>query len=220
MKFYMTPGSCSTGIHVLLEELEIIFEAHIVDLMAGAHLKPDFLAINPRGTVPTLAMDDGTVLTDFESIAFFLGARYPKRGLLPAEGDERARTREIMSHAIGVMHGEGYTRIFVSNRYAVDPTERAAVEREGRSVVGRGFEKLDALVGGAGYVLGRFSIADAAPFYVEFWADRIGIPMPSNCQAHYERMLQRPAVRQVLGEEGYASTLRKYPAQTSSSSLA
>jgi glutathione S-transferase len=212
MRFYMTPGSCSTGIHVLLEELELLFEAHVIDLMAGAHLKPEFLAINPRGTVPTLVLDDGTALTDFASIAFWLAAKYPKRGLSPGEGPERTRTLEIMNHAIGVMHGEGYTRIFVSGRYAVDPAERAAVEGEGRGVVERGFVRLAQMIGGHGYALGHFSIADAAPFYVEFWADKIGIPMPANCQAHYERMLQRRAVRQVLGEEGYTSTLKKYPA--------
>jgi glutathione S-transferase len=217
MKFYMTPGSCSTGIHVLLEELGLFFEAHVVDLTANAHLKPEFLAINPRGTIPTLVLDDGSALVDFESIAFFLGAQHAKRGLLPAEGAERVRAREIMHHAIGVMHGEGYTRIFVSNRYAADPAERAAVEREGRGVVERGFVRLNQMLGHDGYVLGRFTIADAAPFYVEFWADRIGLPMPEHCQAHYERMLQRVAVRQVLGEEGYASTLRKYPLASASS---
>ena len=37
MKFYMTPGSCSTGIHILLEELELVFEVYLVNLMAGDH---------------------------------------------------------------------------------------------------------------------------------------------------------------------------------------
>ena len=51
-------------------------------------------------------------------------------------------------------------------------------------------------------------IDDAALFYVEFWAERIGIPLPDNCAAHYRRLLTRPAVRQVLAEEGDASALR------------
>lgn len=58
------------------------------------------------------------------------------------------------------------------------------------------------------YVVNHFTIADAALFYVEFRADRIGIPLPENCAAHYRRMLTRSAVRQVLAEEGYASVLR------------
>ena len=54
----------------------------------------------------------------------------------------------------------------------------------------------------------HFTIADAALFYVEFWADRTRIPLPENCRAHYHRLLERPAVRQVLREEGYASVIQ------------
>ena len=63
MKFYMTPGSCSTGIHILLEELELPFEVYIVNLPKGDHLKPEYLAINPKATIPALVRDDGPVLT-------------------------------------------------------------------------------------------------------------------------------------------------------------
>jgi len=51
--------------------------------------------------------------------------------------------------------------------------------------------------------MGAFSIADAALFYVEFWADKIGIALPEHCLNHYQLMLTRPAVRRVLMEEGY-----------------
>ncbi|MGD0679107.1 MAG: glutathione S-transferase N-terminal domain-containing protein [Polyangiaceae bacterium] len=210
MKFYMTPGSCSTGIHILLEELDLSFEAHVVDLMAGGHLKPDFLAINPRATVPTLVTNDGLALTDFASIAVWLADAHPKMGLLPVAGDARARALDVMQYVLGVVHGEGFTRVFVSERYAVDADERGEVEREGRSMVERGFARLDSWLAEAAYVVERFSIADAALFYVEFWADRIGIPLPPRCQAHYGAMLGRRAVRQVLAEEGYSSTLRKH----------
>jgi glutathione S-transferase len=59
------------------------------------------------------------------------------------------------------------------------------------------------VLAGKDYVTGDFSIADAALFYVEFWADKIKLELPPNCSAHYQRMLQRPVVRQVLLEEGY-----------------
>ena len=48
-----------------------------------------------------------------------------------------------------------------------------------------------------------FSIADAALFYVEFWADHLGLPLPAHCRTHFERLRTRPAVQQVLREEGY-----------------
>ena len=41
LKFYMTPGSCSTGIHILLETLELPFEAWIINIPAGEHLRPE-----------------------------------------------------------------------------------------------------------------------------------------------------------------------------------
>lgn len=41
MKFYMTPGSCTTGIHILLEEIGLVFEAYLVNLMAGDQYKDD-----------------------------------------------------------------------------------------------------------------------------------------------------------------------------------
>lgn len=211
LKFYMTPGSCSTGIHLLLEELELFFEAHVVNLMAGDNLRPDYLAINPRGSVPTLVCSDGTALTDFISIARWLAETHPKRRLLPESEADRARVQQVMEYAVGVVHGEGFTRIFVSDRYAPDPDGKKSAESEGHRIVKRGFERLESLLLGPTYVVGSFSIADAALFYVEFWADRVGIELPPKCQQHYRSMLRRPAVRQVLGEEGYHSVLLQYP---------
>jgi len=55
-----------------------------------------------------------------------------------------------------------------------------------------------------GYAIGAdFSIADAALFYVEFWADKTGLPLPPRCAAHYQLVRSRPVVQRVLREEGY-----------------
>jgi glutathione S-transferase len=210
MKFYMTPGSCSTGIHILLEELELTFEAHVIDLMAGDHLKPVYLAINPRASVPTLVLDDGMALTDFLSIAVWLAMAHPRAKLLPQDERSRARVYELMEHAINVIHGQGFTRIFVTERYAVEQTGRAQVERNGHEIARRGFAALEPLLTPGKYAVDQFSIADAALFYVEFWADRVGLELPSACSSHYRSMLRRRAVQQVLAEEGYWSTLKKH----------
>jgi glutathione S-transferase len=212
LKFYMTPGSCSTGIHLLLEEVGLFFEAHVVDLMAGANLRPEYLAINPRGSVPTLVLSDGAALTDFISIARFIADAHPARKLLPESEHERARARMLMEYVISVIHGEGFTRIFASDRYAPDPAGRKTAEGEGERIVTKGFERLESMLAGPVYALGSFSIVDGAVFYVEFWADRVGIELPAACQRHYEAMLKRPAVRQVLAEEGYHSVLAKFRA--------
>jgi glutathione S-transferase len=205
----MTPGSCSTGIHLLLEEVGLFFEAHIVDLMAGHHLRAEYLAINPRGSVPTLVLPDGSALTDFISIARWVAETHPGRKLLPDAEQERARALMVMDYVISAVHGEGFTRIFTSDRYAPDPAGRWAAEAEGKRIVRQAFARLETMLSGPCYALGSFSIVDAALFYVEFWADRVGIELPPICQVNYLAMLQRPAVRQVLAEEGYHSVLAK-----------
>ncbi|WP_039801244.1 glutathione S-transferase family protein [Azotobacter chroococcum] len=208
MKFYMTPGSCSTGIHILLEELELVFEVHLVNLLAGDQFKPEYLAINPKATIPTLVRDDGTALTDFQSIAWWLARSQPKRRLLPEDADGEARVLEAMNFAVGTLHGQGFARIFTTEKFAADPAQHEAVKAQGREILERGFAVADRLLEEHDYLAGSFGIADCALFYVEFWADRTGIALPANCQAHYRRMLKRPAVRQVLQEEGYAAALR------------
>jgi len=207
MKFYMTPGSCSTGIHILLEELGLIFEAHVINLLAGDQYKPAYLAINPRGSVPALQVVDGGALTSWQEIATWLAEAHPKTKLLPVDDVERQRIIKVMDYATNTIHGEGFTRIFTTDRFALDENDAADEQALGHRIVERGFATVEKALEGRSYVSDHFTIADAALFYVEFWADRINIALPPNCRAHYERMLQRPAVRQVLMEEGYARAL-------------
>jgi glutathione S-transferase len=203
MKFYMTPGSCSTGIHILLEELELTFEVYLVNLMAGDHLKPENLAVNPKATIPTLVRDDGSSITEFQAIAWWLARRYPKAKLLPEEIEGEVRVIETLDYVVGTIHGQGYTRIFTTDNYSSNKAEHEAIQARGREIVAKGFAVMNDVLADKEYVTGNFSIADAALFYVEFWADKIKLELPPNCLAHYRRMLQRPAVRRVLMEEGY-----------------
>jgi glutathione S-transferase len=208
MKFYMTPGSCTTGIHILLEECGLVFEAYLVNLMAGDQHKADYLAINPKATIPTLVRQDGTALTDFQSIAWCLAKSYPKRKLLPETLEDELRVLEVMSYAVNTIHGQGFTRIFTTEKYTPNAADYDAVKAQGHEIVNKAFAIVNDLLAGREYVVGHFTIADAALFYVEFWANRIDIALPENCQAHYQRLLTRPAVKQVLMEEGYASVFK------------
>lgn len=203
MKFFMTPGSCSTGIHILLEEAGPVFEAHIVNLIKGDHLTPEYLAINPHGAIPTLLRDDGVALTDFVAIATWLAATYPRRKLLPDDEKRRQAAMEMMQFCVQHIHGEGFRRVFTPERYASTPADIEAVKRRGREIVSAALAAVNDELAGMQYVAADFSIADAALFYVEFWADKTGMSLPHNCDAHYRRMKERPAVRQVLAEEGY-----------------
>lgn len=203
MKFFMTPGSCSTGIHILLEEIGLPFEVYIVNLMAGDQNKPDYVAINPKSTIPTLVREDGTALTEFGAIAYWLARTNPKAKLLPGDADGDALVIETLHYVVGTIHGQGFTRIFTTGNFTPNEADHEAVKARGREIVEKAFAVMNNVLAGKEYVAGNFSIADAALFYVEFWADKIKIDLQPNCLAHYQRMLARPVVQQVLREEGY-----------------
>jgi glutathione S-transferase len=203
MILYMTPGSCTTGIHILLEEIGIPFQAHVLSLPAGDHLKADYVALNPKSTIPMLVRDDGSALTEFQAIAYWLGRSFPRAKLLPGDIEGDSRVIEVMDYVVGTVHMQGFARIFTTANFTDNLAEHPAVQARGREIVGKGFAILDGVLADKDYVVGGFSIADAALFYVEFWADKLGLPLPPHCQAHYQRMRARPAVSLVLREEGY-----------------
>ncbi|WP_020482047.1 glutathione S-transferase family protein [Methylomonas sp. MK1] len=203
MKLYLTPGSCTTGIHILLEELDLVFEAHLVNLMAGDQHQADYLAINPKASIPTLVRNDGTALTEFQAIAYWLARTYPKAKLLPGDADGDAKAIELMDYAVGTLHGQGFARIFTTEKFTPNPADHDAVKAQGLDIVDKAFAILNEQIPAEGYALGAFSIADAALFYVEFWADKTGVTLPENCLKHYRLMLSRPVVKRVLMEEGY-----------------
>lgn len=203
MKFYMTPGSCSTAIHIILEELDEVFEVHIVNLPAGDHFKQDYVAINPKSTIPALVRKDGSTLTEVPAIAYWLARTHPRAKLWPEAPDNEARALEVIAYVVGTIHGQGFARIFSAKTFARNPNEYQSVHQFGQDIIVKGFEILDKAITGKDYVAGDFSIADPILFYVEFWADKTNISLPEGLAAHYRHMLTRPAVRRVLQEEGY-----------------
>jgi glutathione S-transferase len=203
MKFYMTPGSCSTGIHILLEELEMVFEVYIVNLPAGQQYSAEYKAINPKSTIPTLVRDNGKVLTQFQAIAYWLARSNPKGRLLPDDLENEVLVLEVMDYVINTIHMQGFARIFNPVEFTFNANDHEAVETRGREIAENGFGIVNSILLHKEYIAGTFSIADAALFYVEFWADKINIDMPRNCRSHYQRLLKRPAVNRVLREEGY-----------------
>lgn len=215
MKFYFTPGACSIGIHILLEELDLVFEAYPINLLKGEQNSAQFLELNPKGSIPVLVLKDGTPLTDFVSIAWWLAKSNPRSGLLPDSLEAEVAILDLMNYAITTIHGQGFTRIFTTENYTKDATELTAVQDKGVSIVQRGLAIMDRKLADGILSEDHFTIADAALFYIEFWAAKTYIELPLHCRAHYQRMLQRPAVRQVLMEEGYHSTLSdSRPAET------
>lgn len=203
IKFYMTPGSCTTGIHILLEELELIFEAYIVNLPAGDQHKPEYLTINPKGTIPTLIKPDGESITEYGAICYWLSNYYGKGKIWPLELDQQMRCLELINYIVGTLHMQGYTRIFTPEQYSTEQKNYNRLKAEGENIVIKGLALIAKQMNKSGYLLEQYSTADTTLFYVEFWADKIGIKLPDKCLQHYLMMLRRPAVQQILMEEGY-----------------
>ena len=177
MKLYLTPGSCTTGIHILLEEIGLVFEAHLVNLLAGDQHQADYVAINPKSTIPLLVRQDGKPLTEFQAIAYWLARSYPKARLLPEDPDNEALVMETMDYVVGTIHMQGFARLFTTNEFCETESEQDAIKAKGKGIINKGFGIINQYLRDKSsdkpYVAGDYSIADAALFYVEFWADRI-----------------------------------------------
>jgi glutathione S-transferase len=127
--------------------------------------------------------------------------------LLDAEGE--ARASEVIAYVEGTIHGQGYARIFMPEKFEPQDIVHqtlglggTSVTDQGWQIVEEGFAILDPQHARRPYAAGDgFGIADAALFYAERWASGVTL---INVQRHYERMLARSAVhkvRQLWGEE-------------------
>jgi glutathione S-transferase len=206
MKFYYAPGACSVGIHILLEEIGKPYEAIAISLREGDQFKPEFVALNPKSKVPALVRDDGSLLTEFPAIAFWLARTNPGAKLLPDDAEAQARALEALEYVTATVHMQGFSRVFRPARFAPSEDDAEAVAARGKEIIAAGFANLERALAGKDYLLGSFSIADAGLFFVEFWgAERLKLTLPPGVAAHYARMKARPAVARVLAKEGLAA---------------
>ena len=206
MKLYWGPHTCAIGIHFLLEEIGKPYETEQIDVSGGATHRPPFSGLNPKGKVPTLVRDDGSVLTEFSAIAAWLARSSPEKGLLPTDAEGEARVIEVLAYVEGTIHGQGYGRLIVPHLF--EPQDmvhgtlgvgKEAVKKQGRGMVEAGFAILDAQLGRHEYAVGdSLTIADAALFYVERWAPQFEVSMPVNVERHFKRLRARPAAQKVL----------------------
>ena len=206
MKLYWGPHTCAIGIHVLLEEIGKPYETEAVDAAGGETHKPPFSRINPKGKVPTLLRDDGSVLTEYGAIATWLARTNPEAKLLPNDPEREARALEVMDYVVGTLHMQGFARIFKTASF--EPPDMvhealglgaSALKKQGRAMVEQAFAILAPQVAGRDYVTGdRFTVADSALFYATRWAPEVGIDLPASLAAHLALMKARPAVARVL----------------------
>jgi glutathione S-transferase len=203
MKLMYSPGACSVGIHVLLEEIGKPYETQLVNLREGGQFKPEFTSVNPKSKVPTLVRDDGSVLTEYPAIAYWLARTNPDKKLLPDDIEAQTRAIEALDYCVSTVHMQGFSRLFRASNYTPNPADEDKVKERGKEMVEKGFAVMDKALAGKDYLAGSFSIADSALFYTEFWGGkRMNMKLPPNCEAHLNHMMARPAVQRVMQQEG------------------
>lgn len=198
MKLYYKPGACSLSPHIVLREAGVDFSIEKVDLVAKTtEHGADYLTINPKGQVPALQLDDGSILTENAVIVQYLADQKPDRQLLPAAGSlARYHALELLNFIATELH-KGFSPLF-NPRF---PEEAKEVARE---QLRKKLAYIDGELAGKEYLLGsRFSVADAYLFTILNWARvlKFNLDLP-NLAAFMARMAARPAVDAALAAEG------------------
>jgi glutathione S-transferase len=199
MKLYYKTGACSLSPHIVLRELGIPFELEKVDTKIGkTQGGADFAAINPKGYVPVLQLDDGSVLTEGAAIVQYLADQRPQAGLAPANGTlARYRLQEWLNYIATELH-KGFSPLFNKTFPAeVRQFFTAAQERKLAFLAGQLADRP--------YAIGdSFTVADAYLFTVLRWARLVEIDLARwpVLTAYLERVRARPAVQAAFEAEG------------------
>ena len=199
MKLYYDSASCALSPHIVLCELGLDFDLEKVDLAAQrTETGAGFRAINPKGYVPALALDDGTVLTEGGVIVQWLADQRPDAGLLPPFGTlDRYRVQEWLSFVSADMH-RNYTPLF-------DKELPPAVRTKALARLGAKLDYLAAHLADRSYLMGDlFTVADAYCFTILNWASYVDLDMTPwpTLTAYHARVMARPAVQAAMAQEG------------------
>jgi len=201
MKLYYFPGACSLSPHIVAKEAGIELELEKVNLgTKKTEHGHDFIAINPKGYVPALQLDDGSVLTEGPAIVQYLADRKPEKNLIPANGSiERYRVLSWLAYINSELH-KSFSPLF-------NPATSPEVRAERAEYLKRRFTYVDQELSGKSFLTGeQFTVADAYLFTVTNWASHAKLDLSAfaNLGAFMQRVAARPAVKATLTAEGLA----------------
>jgi len=192
MKLCYAPGACSLGARICLNEAGISADFERVDL--HAHLTEsgeDYLAINPKGSVPLLLLDDGQIVTENVAVLDFLAEIDP--GLAVHRPLGRTHLIEMLSFLSSELH-VAFKPLFHESS---DEAKTIAIK-----TVAHDLDLLNDRIA-QGYLFGHhFSVADAYLFTMLRWAMAFEIPLDPGTVGYFGRAASRPAVRRSLTDEG------------------
>lgn len=199
MKLYFSPGACSFSPHLALREAGLDVELVKVDLKTRTLVADgsDFTRINPKGYVPVLELDNGTVLTEGPAIVQYIADLKPESGLAPKAGSfERYQLQEWLGFINSEVH-KGFSPLF--NPKTPDETKataKLALSKRFDYLAGR-LEKNDFLMGK------QFTVADGYLFTVLNWGQWVGIEISQwpSLAAFQARVSSRPSVNAARAAE-------------------
>ena len=199
MKLYFSPGACSLSPHIVLREAGLPVELERVDL--GKKLTRgggDFLAVNAKGSVPVLQLDDGAYLTEGPAIVQYIADLAPEKRLAPPAGTlARYRLQEWLNFITSELH-KGFSPLFAKT--TPDDYKPIVSERllSRLAIVDQALEGKDYLLGA------EFSVADAYLFVVTNWPALVGLDISAfaHLAAFRVRVAERPAVVAAMEAEG------------------
>lgn len=200
MKLYYSPGACSLSPHIVLREAGETFDLVRVDLKTHkTESGDDFHRINPKGYVPTLELDDGSVLTEGVAIVQYIADTHPDSHLAPAAGTfDRAKLQEHLNFIATEFH-KAFGPLFKPDSSASDKT--AAIKIIERRLTF--FEGI--LDDGRSFLMGEhFTVADAYLFTVVKWtySHNIDLKKWQKLATYMGLISARDSVQQALEAEG------------------
>lgn len=201
MKLYYSPGACSLADHIVLEWIGKPYEA--VRVGRDERKSPEYLAINPAGSVPVLE-HDGWVLTQNSAILNYLADLHPDAGL---GGDGSAKSRAEINKWLAFANSDvhpAFHPIFGSTAYLEDAALIDKTKDAARAKVRGLFERADAHLQGRDWLAGGRSIADPYLYVTYRWARATGVDLSGldALAAFAARIEADPAVQKALSDEG------------------
>lgn len=199
MKLYYAPGACSLSPHIALREAGLDFTLEKVDLKSKKTASGgDYLAVNAKGYVPALQLDNGQVLTEGPAIVQYIADQRPQSGLAPAAGTpERYRLAEWLGFINSELH-KSFSPLF--NPDAAPQWKDAA-----RASIAKRLDFIERHLENKQFLLGeRFTVADGYLFTVLNWSGwtQFDLSKWPRVQAYVARVAERPKVREALAAEG------------------
>lgn len=204
---YCYPGSRATAAHMVLAEGALPYQLKRVDFVHDEHRSAQFLAINPRGTIPALVGDDGIVVCETIAIMLYLSDKHGL-ALTPAVTDPiRGLMLDwLVYHAVEVQ--EPMKRSFFAHRHADNPAEEETVRQRANALFNQRWRLVEAHLRKNGpFHLGeRFSVVDLYMLVTGAYSHPFAqgdFPAIDEC---LRRTAQRPAIAAIYKEhtEGLA----------------